>query len=86
METNKNTINNNFAILSILIRACALKSCISCSVEKALWIARMHLFIAFVNHSKLCHAMVKKSGYIFEPSLFKTDINAQFPLTFRLYS
>ena len=29
--------------------------------------------------------MVKKSGYIFEPRLFKTDINAQFPLTFRLY-
>ena len=29
--------------------------------------------------------MVKKSGYIFEPSLFKTDINAQFPLTFTLY-
>ena len=29
--------------------------------------------------------MVKKSGYIFEPSLFKTDINAQFPLTFILY-
>lgn len=29
--------------------------------------------------------MVKKSGYIFEPRLFKSDINAQFPLTFTLY-
>lgn len=29
--------------------------------------------------------MVKKPGYIFEPSLFKTDINAQFHLTFTLY-
>ena len=59
METNKNTINNNFAILSILIHAYALKSCISCSVEKALWIDRMHLFIAlstilsFANGEKI---------------------------------